>query len=60
MENTKNIKAVEWVRAIRDNNSTKYKTEDMGEFARKLSDEAKKSQLWMRLKKRSSQTNTTK
>lgn len=53
MEAIQNFKAVDWVRKVRDDNSKKYNTNDLKEFAQRLSDDAKKSELWIKLKNKS-------
>lgn len=49
MENKKNFKAVEWIREVRDKNTSKYKKLNLKEFALELSKEAKESHVWERI-----------
>ena len=46
---TKTFDCVKWVREIRDANYEKYKHLSTKEFAKKLSESARKSDLWKEL-----------
>lgn len=48
---TKKFDAVKWVRELRDRNYNDNKNISMAEFASKLSDDARKTDLWRLLVK---------
>jgi hypothetical protein len=50
MKKNKELKAVDWVRKVRNSNVTRLKHLNLEEFAATLSKEAKSSKLWNEIK----------
>jgi hypothetical protein len=57
MKKSKEIKAVEWIRKIRNSNASRLKHLNLEEFAATLSKEARSSKLWDELKSKKAKMN---